>query len=530
MQILSGRRTSRSLPARAGAGALLGLMVLMTLGGAASGEGVSRLAREAPPAPSSARSAGSTTRSEAPKTGLHLGLETRNRGSRPGPPNIIWFMADDLGYGTVGAYGQRRIRTPHVDRLAREGMRFTSAYAGGPVCLPSRCSLMTGRHLGRAACRNNGAQYHLLDADVTVAERLKAAGYATGLFGKWGLGVEDTPGRPDRQGFDEWAGQLDQVHAHFQYPYWIWDNGRRVPLPQNERGGRGAYVTDWVQRRALDFVRRHADRPFFLYAACTLPHVELVVPDDSERPYRGLFPREAVLDPRPGYLGSEDGITTFAGMVGRMDRYVGELLALLRDLNLEQDTLVIFTSDNGPLNGGKDQAWTRLSDYFGARGPFRGYKGELYEGGIRVPFIARLPGRIPAGSTADYPVAFWDFLPTACSLAGVPVGTETDGVSYAAFDPQHDPAPGRALYWEAPASSGSGVARQAVRQGHWKLHRSMSRGLELYDLAGDPAESRDLAADHPVVAARLLGLLDRLHTAPRPYPARPTSGIRQFVR
>jgi arylsulfatase A-like enzyme len=449
--------------------------------------------------------------------------------ARRAQPNIIWFMADDLGSGEIGPYGQRKIRTPALDRLAREGMRFTNAYAGAPVCMPSRCTLMLGKHTGHTPNRTNFAGFYLHPDDLTVAEHLRAAGYTCGLFGKWGLGNVDNPGRPDRQGFAAWAGQLDQVHAHFQYPYWIWEQGRRRALPENEGGKRGSYVTDWVQRRALEFVRRNADRPFFLYAACTLPHVELAVPEDSERPYRGRFPRESVQDPRPGYLGSEDGLATLAGMVTRMDRYVGELMALLRELDLERDTLFIFTSDNGPLNGGKDQGWTRVSEYFDARGPFRGYKGELYEGGLRVPLLARWPGHIPPGTIYERPVAFWDFFPTACQVAGIPAPNGLDGVSFAAFDPAAEAAPGRALYWEVPGPGGS-VARQAVRQGRWKLHRTAQGKRELYDLEADVGETRDLSTEHPVVTARLTGLLDRLHTPIRHYDRVPASTVRDYVR
>lgn len=435
------------------------------------------------------------------------------------PPNIVFIIADDLGYGELGCYGQEQIETPHIDRLAAEGMRFTQAYAGSHVCQPSRCVLMTGMHTGHAAVRANDVKQLLLEEDVTVAELLKGAGYATGGFGKWGLGYEGTSGHPNRQGFDEFFGQYLQVHAHFYFPYWVWHNEEKVFFPENEPRQQGSYVQDEIHAAALEFIRGHADQPFFCYCPYIIPHVELVVPAESEAPYRGRFPKVPILDPRPGYLGSEDGLTTLAGMISRLDVQVGEIMALLEELGVADNTLVIFTSDNGAQSGGKDQGWTKMTDFFQGNGPLRGYKGTFYEGGLRVPFIARWPGRVAPGTTSDHICGFQDVLPTLCDVAGVEPPEEIDGISMtgtltgAGGQREHE-----GLYWEYARGNGLG---RAARMGRWKaVQAAPNRAVELYDLQTDVSESRDVSAENADIVAHLLTFLNAAHVPPREYPER----------
>ncbi len=441
------------------------------------------------------------------------------------PPNIVFILADDLGYGELGCYGQKKIRTPNVDRMAREGMRFTHCYAGSSVCAPSRSCLMTGLHAGHAPVRINGGGYPLRDDDVTVAEVLRKAGYATGCFGKWGLGPEDTTGHPNRQGFDEFFGYLHQVHAHFYYPYFLWHNDKKFALPENEGKKQARYAHDEIHTKALDFIRKHRDRPFFCYLPYTIPHVELVVPEDSRKPYRGLWKESPLPDPRPGYLGADEPYATFAGMVSRLDRHVGEVLALLKELKLDDDTVVFFSSDNGPQDG----AWKRVSDFFEGNGGLRGYKGSFYEGGIRVPLLARWPGRVRAGAVSDRACAFWDVLPTLADLAGAAPPKGLDGVSFApALFGRGGQKPHDYLYWEYPYPRG---LVQALRRGDWKVVRpAPGRPYELYDLKADPAESRNVAEARPEVVQQLTALMEEARTEPRQYPAVPSPTVKDFVR
>ncbi|MBW3541910.1 MAG: arylsulfatase [Planctomycetes bacterium] len=445
-------------------------------------------------------------------------------------PNIILIVADDLGYGHLGAYGQKKIHTPHLDRLAAEGMRFTQMYAGSHVCQPSRSVLMTGLHTGHTPVRANDVKQLLYDKDVTVAELLGEAGYTSGGFGKWGLGFEGTSGHPLKQGFDEFFGQLLQVHAHFYYPYWAWHNNEKVLFPENEGGRRGTYIQDAIHSHALTFIRKNHERPLFAYLPYIIPHVELVVPEDSEKPYRGKFPKRAILDTRPGYIGSEDGYATVAGMISRLDRQVGGVLALVKELGIDDNTLIIFTSDNGAQNGGKDAGWTAMTDFFEGNGPLRGYKGTFYEGGLRVPFIARWPGRIEPGTLTDHIAAFQDVLPTLAELAGVEPPENIDGLSLVPTllargeQREHD-----GLYWEYARSGG---LSRAARIGRWKAVQNGPRSpVELYDLETDISESTNVAAKHPEIVERLTKFMDAAHEPPRDFPPRierPT--IKDYVR
>ncbi len=436
------------------------------------------------------------------------------------PPNIVFIMADDLGYGDLGCYGQRKIRTPNIDRLAAEGMKFTDAYAGCTVCAPSRSVLMTGLHMGHTSVRANTGGVPLLAEDVTVAELLKPAGYATGCFGKWGLGDIGTDGVPWKQGFDEFFGYLHQVHAHYYYPRFLYKNGEEFPLPGNENGGRGTYSHDVIAGQALDFIRRNKDRPFFCYIPFTIPHLELLVPEDSLREYLGKFPEpEPRHDPRGHYADQPAPRAAFAAMITRMDRDVGRILHLLKELAIDEQTLVIFTSDNGGMFPALDP-----EDFFRSNAGLRGHKRDLYEGGIRVPFLARWPGHVPPGSVTHFQTAFWDFLPTALDLAGLDVPPHADGESIRETllggeqRRRHE-----FLYWELPrynAKTGKfakETPRQAARWRNWKVVRPKPDGpLELYDLAEDPGETRDLAAEKPEILAKFEEYLQRARYDPRP--------------
>ncbi len=433
-------------------------------------------------------------------------------------PNIIFIMADDLGYGDLGCYGQEKVRTPHLDRLAADGMRFTDHYSGSTVCAPSRCSLMTGFHTGHAYIRGNReiqpeGQQPLPEGSVTVARLLQEAGYVTGATGKWGLGPPGSEGDPLNQGFDYFYGYNCQRQAHFYYPEHLWENDRKIVLEGNLDGRKEIFSHDLIAEKALEFIRRNRDRPFFLYVPITIPHAEITVPDDSLAEYQGAFPETP-------YVGSHYGShetprAAFAGMVTRMDRDVGRIRALLEELGIAEDTLIIFTSDNGPhLEGGHDPRFFRSS------GPLRGFKRDLYEGGIRVPMVAWWPGTIAAGALSDHPSAFWDFLPTACDLAGIVPPTEGDGISYLPEilgrrgQREHD-----YLYWEFLEQG----RKQAVRMGQWKgvrlnVRRDPDGPIELYDLNTDIAEERDVAAEHPEVVHQIRRIMAEAHTPSELFP------------
>ena len=420
-------------------------------------------------------------------------------------PNIVFILADDLGYGDVGVYGQTKIRTPRLDRMAREGTRFTQFYAGSPVCAPSRSALMTGQHTGHTYIRGNkehpAGQEPLPDGVTTVADLLHRAGYATGIFGKWGLGGPDTEGIPSRHGFDEFFGYYDQRRAHFYYPEYLHRDGEKVVV-------RGRYSHDAIAEEALAFLDRHRREPFFLYVPVTIPHAELQAPDDAYAPYvkdgRSVFPETPFAEDHYGAQAMPHA--TYAAMVSRLDRDVGRILDKLGELGLNRRTIVFFTSDNGPsVEGGSDP------EFFDSNGPFRGIKRDVYEGGIRVPMIAWGPGHIPAGRTSDEVWAMWDVLPTLAALAGVKAPSGIDGISMVpSLTGRGRQPPHGALYWEFYEQG----TKQAVRMGRWKgVRQPMITGkLEVYDLQADPGETRDVAARNPGVAARLVRLLDEAHT------------------
>jgi arylsulfatase A-like enzyme len=434
-----------------------------------------------------------------------VGAQSARRAPSRQRPNIILIVADDLGRGDLGAYGQRFIRTPNLDRMAREGVRFTDAYAPSPVCAPSRASFMTGLHQGHARIRGNmnrnNERVPLKPEDVTVAEVLQGAGYRTGIVGKWGLGEPGTTGVPGRQGFDYFFGYLNQNHAHDYYPEYLWRGDERVPLKK------GTYSHDLFAREALDFIRRERGGPFFLYLAYTLPHAnnELTrkTGNGMEVPSDAPYSRESWSPQQRNY----------AAMVTRLDADVGRVLALLKELRLDEETVVVFTSDNGPQGkdeGGYDQT------LFDSNGPFRGLKRELYEGGIRVPLLVRWPGRVRGGLSNGTPVTLCDLMPTAAALAGVSAPSATDGVSLLPFL-INGPAPRRReyLYWEFH----EGGFAQAVLMWGWKAVRHGVAGkVELYDLVHDPGETRDVAAHQPAVVRRAEEIMRREHVESEDWP------------
>ena len=424
-------------------------------------------------------------------------------------PNIVFILADDLGYGDLGCFGQRKFATPNIDRLAEEGMRFTQAYAGAAVCAPSRCCLMTGKHTGHARVRNNAGRsgrIPLQPDDVTVAEILKQAGYRTGVVGKWGLGEAGTLGVPNAQGFDDWFGFLNQDHALDYYPRHLWENQSEFFPPGNQGAKEKQYAQDLFTGRALEFLSANRSNPFFLYLAYTVPHASsergrdtgdgFVVP--SYEPYEN---RDW---PRP-----EKG---FAAMVHMLDRDVGQVMARLKMLGIDGNTLVIFASDNGPATDGG-----HTPRFFNSNGGLRGQKGTLNEGGIRTPAIARWPGKIKAGALSSHVWAFWDFLPTAAELAGVPGPPGLDGISIAPVLFGAPPPRREYLYWESHGKT----FRQAVRMGDWKGMRSGARGpIELYNLAADPAETADVSRREPEVAAKIQDIMSAARTESEEFPVR----------
>lgn len=420
-------------------------------------------------------------------------------------PNIIYIMADDLGYGDVGCYGQQRIKTPNIDRLAKEGRRFTQFYAGDTVCAPSRCVLMTGLHTGHSYIRGNG-RVNLRPEDVTIPEVLKPAGYRSGLIGKWGLGHEGSTGVPTKQGFDYFYGYLDQTHAHNYYPTFLLRNEERVPLrnvvPNEGPVGQGMasmkvdYSHDLMAEEALKFIDREKGNPFFLYLAFTLPHANneakqngMEVPDLGE--YKDLdWPENQ---------------KRHAAMISRLDRDLGRVMERLKQNGLDQNTLVIFASDNGPhREGGNDPEFNHSS------GPLRGIKRSMYEGGIRIPFIVRWPGKVKAGSTSDFVGYFADVMPTLAEVAGVPSPKEIDGLSFLpeilgqTSDQKQHPF----LYWEFYEQGG----RQGVRMGDWKgIAQPFGGPIELYNLKTDLAETKNVAAQHPEVVQAIRAIMEKEH-------------------
>lgn len=441
-------------------------------------------------------------------------------------PNIIYVLADDLGYGDLSCYGQKTLETPHLDRLAKEGMRFTRHYAGSTVCAPSRCVLMTGLHTGHARIRGNGPG-QLKPEDLTIATVLRKSGYKTGCFGKWGVGNPPPLDDPDRHGFDEFYGYVNMYHAHNYYPEWLVKNGRKVPL-------RNKLYEDWLEKRtgpregagiakvavdyapalisdaAIQFIDDNHQKPFFLYYALNIPHA------NNEGGGEKRINRNGMRVPSFGGFANRDWPAQekgFAQMINYIDQDIGKILKTLKARGIDDNTIVMFSSDNGPHQEGGHKM-----PFFDSNGPLRGMKRDLYEGGVRVPFIARWPGRIPADGTSSHISGFQDIFPTLAQLAGAPRPARTDGISML------EELMGRPekqkkhphLYWEFYEKGG----RVGVVKGDWKAVRldilkNPDAPIELYDLSKDIGEENNVANLHPDIVAQMAAILKKEHVEPR---------------
>lgn len=443
-------------------------------------------------------------------------------------PNIIYILADDLGYGDLGCYGQNIIKTPNIDKLAKEGMLFTQHYAGSTVSAPSRSVLMTGLHTGHTYIRGNlentkgdEGQHPLPKNTLTIAKMLKQAGYVTGAFGKWGLGYPGSEGDPNNQGFDEFYGYNCQRIAHNYYPFHLWQNQTKIMLQGNEGTKKEQYAQDIIHRKALRFIQDNASHPFFAFLPYVLPHAELVNPQDSilniykehiepGKPYVGIDRPGRPSFKNGAYCSSQEPHADFAAMVSRLDAYVGEIIDELKRQGLEKNTIVMFSSDNGPHSeGGADP------EFFNSSGPFRGIKRDLYEGGIRVPFIVWGPGKVKAESKNDQPSAFWDILPTIADVCQIKSPGITDGISlYPSLYGKSGQKKHKYLYWEFHEQGG----KIAVRYGKWKgiilnYTKNPNENMELYDLSKDIHEDTNVAGQHPAIVKKIHELIKSSRTS-----------------
>ncbi|MCA0892141.1 arylsulfatase [Microbulbifer agarilyticus] len=430
-------------------------------------------------------------------------------------PNIIYILADDLGYGDLGAYGQRKIQTPGLDSLADEGVRFTQHYAGSSVCGPSRASLLTGLHSGHSPIRgnpvwtNSGKPVDLKPDDITIAEMLQENGYHTAAIGKWGMSESPEqdnlhlPSMPNQQGFDYFYGLKTHLDAHHYYWHRLFENNEPFELTGNDyKKNEGVYIHDLFTEKAIEYVEKQdGQQPFFLYLSYMIPHLAVTVPEDSKQQYLKLGWPERKMNTDGHYRNDPEGNTAYAGMVSRMDRDIARLMETLQKKGIDQNTLVIFTSDNGHEYD---------TGFFDSNGPLRGKKRDLYEGGIRVPFIAKWPAQITPGTESDHVSAFWDMMPTFCEFAEAESCPSNDGVSMrkALFGVQGQ-AQHSHLYWEFNEREGP---IQAVRQGDWKLIKKYRKPLELYNLAEDVSEANNLATSKPELAEQLSQLADASRT------------------
>lgn len=439
----------------------------------------------------------------------------------PGKPNIIYILADDLGYGDLSCYGQTRFQTPNIDQLAVQGMRFTQHYSGSTVCAPSRSSLMTGLHTGHTPIRGNKewkpeGQWPMPAETYTLAKMLKETGYATGAFGKWGLGYPGSEGDPNHQGFDVFFGYNCQRIGHNYYPYHLWHNQEKIMLEGNKDKGIGDYGPDLIHQQALKFMEDNKDQPFFMFYPSIIPHAELFAPEGYMEKHRGKYEPELNfkgVDDGPlykegGYGSQPEAHAAFAAMINVLDDQVGEIMAKLKELGISDNTIVIFTSDNGPhTEGGADP------DFFNSNGPLKGYKRDLYEGGIRVPMIAWWPGKIEAGAESGHISAFWDVMPTIAEMVGLSASENSDGISLLPTllgkegQKEHE-----CMYWEFHEKGG----RLAVRKGDWKAIRyNVLKGeepMQLYNLAEDIGEENNLADQHPELVKEMEKIMKNSRT------------------
>ena len=470
-------------------------------------------------------------------------------------PNVVFLFADDLGYGEVGCFGQEKIRTPNIDRLAKEGLRLTQHYSGNAVCAPSRCVLMTGKHPGHAFIRNNRStppegQFPIPDETVTMVELFQKLGYVTGGFGKWGLGGPDSSGMPTKQGINRWFGYYCQGVAHNHYPTYLWSDDQRFPVENPEFSAHQKFpadadpadpasykryegkhfAMDLITEQAVKFVQDNKARPFFLYYPTIIPHMAMQVPADSLAEYKDAFPEKPYLG-TGSYLPHMTPHAAYAAMITRMDRHVGMIIKAVQDAGLDERTIFVFSSDNGTANGygGTDD------EFFNSAGGLRGRKGQLYEGGIRVPTIVRWKGHIAAGGTSDFVSGLEDWLPTLLTLAGAgeSVPKELDGIDISPALLGKSQSPRAFLYREFPAYGG----QQSVRVGDWKgIRQNLMPGgggkaknkkkvaaqpnmhIELYDLKNDPHEERDVSGEHPEIVAKIAKLMKDEHVPSKEFP------------
>lgn len=439
--------------------------------------------------------------------------------SQSGKPNIVYIVADDLGYGDLSSYGQTKFETPNIDALAEKGIKFTQHYSGSTVCAPSRSALITGLHTGHTVVRGNfeiqpEGQYPLPDSTYTLGKLLKEAGYTTGAFGKWGLGPVGSEGDPNNQGFDVFYGYNCQRLSHSYYPYHLWNNDQKVMLELNADSSKGQYAPHLIHAQALNFIDENKDNPFFLFYPTPIPHAELVAPEAYMEKFEGKFKEKSFqgTDRGPsyrtgGYASQPKTHAAFAAMITVLDDEVGEIVAKLEELGIANNTLIIFTSDNGAhREGGADP------DFFTSNGPLKGYKRDFYEGGIRVPMVARWDGVIKPGTQTDHVSAFWDLMPTVNEVSGLNKSIHTDGISFVNALKGQTQQDHEFLYWEFPIHGG----KQAVRMGDWKgirldAHKGFDSPIELYNLISDIGETTNVAAEFPAIADSIADIMRNQH-------------------
>ena len=446
-------------------------------------------------------------------------LIVKNQQNQNTKPNIIYILADDLGYGDLSCYGQTKFATPNIDNLADKGMLFTQHYSGSTVCAPSRSSLMTGQHTGNTPIRGNKSTYMgqlpLPENSFTIAELLKMNGYVTGAFGKWGLGCSSSEGDPLKQGFDFFFGYHDQKLAHHYYPYYLWDNNTIYTLKENDGLNKGQYAPEIIHHKALSFIKSNKNQPFFLYYPTIIPHAELFAPKTYMEPFMGKFDYEIAFkgidegeDYKKGRYGSQDyPRAAFAAMITLLDDQVGDIINLLKELGIEDNTIIIFTSDNGPhKEGGADP------EYFDSNSIYRGYKRDLFEGGIRVPMLVKWPNKIKPGSKTNHVSAFWDVMPTIANIIDSKFALNTDGISFlptlvdSGKQENH-----KYLYWEFHEKGG----RQALRKDNFKLVAYGIKGnvnYQLFNLDTDPSERNNLAKEMPEKVKELKQIMTSTRT------------------
>ncbi|MGJ8643816.1 MAG: arylsulfatase [Luteolibacter sp.] len=443
-------------------------------------------------------------------------------------PNIIYILADDLGYGDLGFLGQEKFATPNIDRLAEKGMFFSEHYSGSSVCAPSRACLLSGKHSGKAYIRGNReikpeGQEPILSEIELLPEMLREAGYVSGGFGKWGLGFPGSEGDPLNQGFDEFYGYNCQRLGHHYYPYHLWDGKEKVMLEENAGTAKGVYAPNLIHDKTLEFIEKHKDQPFFCYVASIIPHADLAAPEEYMEKFRGKFPQGKKYKGvdkgdrlRQGpYQSQNEPRVAFAAMITLLDDQVGEIVAKTEELGIADNTLIIFTSDNGAhQEGGADP------NFFDSNGIFRGHKRDLYEGGIHVPMVAYWPGKIAAGSESKQISAFWDMVPTFTELAGVDAPDDIDGISIIpSLLGKGEQIDHSYLYWEFHERGG----RIAVRKGKWKAvkynhFKDSGSHVELYDLSNDRSETKDVSGDYPEIVQELVKLMKEAHTESEIFP------------